>query len=125
MVRSKYQNVTCPECDASILVDTEAVNDDPAWNDPDQHNDDCPMPDAPSPAIDMTKPSAFKLTRLQTTVLRTVRLNPRETAPVIAQRIGHRPMHTFEALDTLQRLRWIKADKSGGSEYQWTWEAIA
>lgn len=119
-IHPKYQTVTCPECGASILVDTENVNADQAWNDPDQHEDDCSIPRF----VDLSAPAPVKLTRLQTSVLRTIRRNPRETAPVIASRIGHRPIHTFEALDALQRFRWIKADKSAGSEYQWTWESI-
>lgn len=123
-VRSIFQEIACPECGAKILVNTEIARaNDPEWNSPDNHEDDCGTPD-PKPVIDTENPSAIKLTRLQAKILRVVRRHPGAIAPDIAASTGHRPRYVLEGLEALERLRWIKSDRSASGAYGWTWEAL-
>lgn len=123
-IRSKFQNIVCQKCDASILIDTDKGTIDPEWNNPDQHNEGCDMFEA-APEIDLTKPADFKLTRLQAKVLRAVKLKPGDTCVDIANRLGHRPMNIVQTLDALERFRHIRSSRDGVSSYSWTWEAIS
>jgi len=69
-------------------------------------------------------PADIQLTKLQTKVLKHVRANPGCAVIPVATTLGHRPYWVIQALEALERFRWIRREPgAGASAYDHRWFA--